>query len=155
MSNLAAKLFGGSAATVKVHQKGTPLELGEHTAKVKSFQLFETFDKGPAFVAEFECTEGPAAGKTRIWYKSLQGKSKSVGMNEIYALCMALDGLQVSLLTQEEKDGVQLEIEGKLSEMNPKLYNGSAVKIIAYNSSGKGEKADKTYTNCKFEAVTQ
>jgi len=80
MSNLASSLFGGTSKTVKVNQRGIPLELGEHIAKLKSLQVFDTYDKGPAFVAEFECTDGPAAGKDRIWYKSLQGKSKSVGM---------------------------------------------------------------------------
>lgn len=153
MSNLAATLFGGSAKTVKVSQRGIPLELGEHIGEIKSMQLFETFDKGPAFVAEFTCLEGVSAGKERIWYKSLQGKSKSVGMGEIYSLCLALEGLRANDLTADEKEGVFLEIEQKLGTLNPKLYNGKKCRITAYEQSGKGEKSDKTYTNCKFEAV--
>lgn len=155
MSNLAEQLFAGSAAK-PITDRGTYFEAGRHLVEVLLLQVKQTFEKGPAFIGEFKIVESDTikAGSTRTYYQSLNGKRATIGLQEIYKLGYACEGIDRRKLDKEEADKVQTELEGKFVVMSKDLYVGNKLYIDVTTRTVttlvNGKEVSNTYTNHTF-----
>lgn len=153
MSNLASKLFKGKANT-KITERGNAFEEGEFIAEIVKLLVIETFDNGPAFIAEFKVVSSNLPnvkpGAARSWFQGMNGKQATVGVGQVFKLCYAAEGIDRRALSDEEKEAVQGTFSEALSDLKDDLYVGKTVKVVAKGKPGKGDKANMVYVNPEF-----
>ena len=155
MSNLGAKLFGGSGRKAKIVDR-TPQfrEIGTFTAEVRECKLFETREDGPAWIVEFNIltSDNPDVkpGASRSWFQSMQGKSADVGYPLIYKFCFACDGVDRKGLGEEDIYAAQDAYEKQLIDLPADFMAKKQLKIVVTETKGKGKNEGKTYTNPNF-----
>jgi len=159
MSSLAEQLFGTEAiANVKITERGVPLPLGTHIVEIKKMFEKDTRKKGPAFIAEFVVHETDSTetkvGAEHSWYQGMAGDQGTVGIQEIFKLCFAAENIDRKGLSVAEQKACMAEFAGKLRKNDDgKIYTGKFVKIRMTSREGKGDKADRTYSNPDFYPV--
>lgn len=158
--NLAAQLFGGSAKDTKLVDRGTPFENGRYVVEVKQAQAKQTREKGPAWIVEFKVVEVISSesadvkpGMTRVWYQNMQGKSGDVGKGEIYKFLFAVNGISRKGLTDADISKLMGAFEELLVAGDYSTLNGKKLIVETVTRNGKGDKADKVYTNLQFSPL--
>lgn len=153
--SLASKIFKGSAKE-KITKRGTSFEEGEHIAEIVNLQLFETFDRGVAFIATFKVisSDNPKVkvGSERSWYQGLDGKQSKVGKPLVHVLCFAAEGINRDDLTDEEEEAAREAFEEKLCNLDDTTYVGKRVKVVGKEQEDK-KNPGKMYVQASFHPL--